>query len=206
MWSIKGRMTSTRPLLAAAAVLLAAASPIPCQAQGAPATPATAAPAPDPERLAIAREIIALGFPPATRPAMLTRASEALMTQMRDGLLRSIGSVPEPELQRILDRHLERVRTATREFNGDGAPAIFEATARAYARNFSHDDLVQIRAFVSTSAGANYLQRSAELLSDPDVAEANRAHMARAFGLMQPLLEEFRREVDAYVAAQRRRQ
>ncbi len=107
-------------------------------------------------------------------------------------------------IQRIVDRHLDRLRTTVNDINRESIPALFTAMARAYARTFDHDDLVQIRSFVGTPAGANYLQRSMDMLSDPDVAEANRAHFARGFSALQPLMEQLRREVAAKLASRRR--
>lgn len=183
-----------------AAVLLTVGGALPCAAQEATVPAAARAPDPDPARLTLAREVIALAFPPERRRAMLVQISDTMMAQMRDGILRSAGTQLDAELQAILDRYMERVRTISNQINGDGAPETFEAMARAYARVFSRDELVQIRAFLATPAGAHYLQGSLDILGDPDVAEANRAQMARAFAAMEPLMTELRRDVEAYVA------
>ena len=193
-----------RHLLATVGLLLAACTAAPCVAQSAPPTPAAVVPAPDPEKLAIAQDIIRRGFPPESRQASLNRAGEAMMAQMREAVLLP-SALSDPEIRRIVERYLVRLRSVSEETNRDGAPAIFEAMARAYARQFSRDDLVQIRAFVSTPAGANYLQRSMDLLSDPDVAAANRAHFARGYAAIQPVIEQARREMADYVAAKQRR-
>src|SRR5207253_3362975 len=167
-------------------------------------SPAPAAtPSPDPANLGLAREVIAVAFPPDRRQAMLNQFSDNLMAQMRDGMLRATGNRTDPALEPIFNRYVERVRSLSVEINRDGAPAMFEAMARAYARTFNRDELVQIRAFLSTPAGAHYLEGSIEMLGDPDVAEANRAHMARAFTALQPLMEELRRDLAAHFAAQR---
>ncbi len=185
-----------RPLLAAIGFLLALGSALPCAAQGPAQIPAPAVADPSPENLALAQEIIRIGFPPASRRDMLVRTSDALMAQMREGIARSSGMTADPELQRVFDRYLDRLRTVSNEASADGMPAIFEAMARAYARRFSHDELVQIMAFVSTPAGARFFQQAPELLSDPDVAAANRAHMQRTFAALEPLITELRRDVD----------
>jgi hypothetical protein len=190
-------------LLATLGLLLAAGTAAPCVAQSAPSAPAAAAPDPDPEKLAIAQDIIRRGFPPESRQATLSRAAGAMMAQMREAVFPPSAQT-DPEIRRIIERYLERLRAVSDETNRDGAPAIFEAMARAYARQFSRDDLVQIRAFVSTPAGANYLQRSMDLLSDPDIAAANRAHFARSYAAIQPLIEQARREMMDYMAAKQR--
>jgi hypothetical protein len=194
-----------RRLLATFGVLLAAVGAVPCAAQSDSPVPAAPAAAPDPANLAIAREIIVIAYPPESRQAMFARLSEAMTAQARDAMLATVGGTLDAEMQRLLARYLERINAVSAQRNRDGAPRLFDAFARAYARQFSHEDLVQIRAFVGTPAGAHFLQRSADLLSDPDVAEANRAYMTDAFRDMQPLIEELGRDVQAYLRRHPRR-
>jgi hypothetical protein len=190
-----------RCLPATIGILLAAGLSVPYAAQSIAPAP-VAAPDPDLANLALAREVIALAFPPESRHAMMTRMSDAMITQMRGALFPPTGNPSDPGLQQIFDRYVERVRALTYQSTSDGAPAMFDAFARAYARQFTHDDLLQIRAFLSTPAGARYLQRSSEMLSDPDVAEANRAYMESTFRALQPLIEDLRRETQAYLTRQ----
>jgi hypothetical protein len=193
-----------RRLLATAGVLLAALSAVPCAAQSAAPAP-SAATDPDPANLPLAREIVTIAYPPENRRAMFARVSDAMISQVRGAILPETPSSWDAELQQIFERYVERVRAVSNEATSDGAPAIFEAFARAYARQFTRDDLLQIRAFVSTPAGAKYVQRASELLTDPDVAEANRAYMARTFRELEPVMAQLRRETEAYLARRRRR-
>lgn len=194
-----------RTYLHAGIAVLLAVGGAPCLAQGASAPAPVAAPAPDPANLALAREIIIIAYPPESRQAMFARVSNAMITQMRDAVRPERGSSSDAELQKIFDRYVERVRLLSNESTRDGTPEIFEAFARAYARQFTHDELVQIKAFVSTPAGARYVQRASDLIADPDVAEANRAYMAQALRNLEPLIAELRRETEAYSSRQRRR-
>ena len=98
-----------------------------------------------------------------------------------------------------LDRYLSRVRASSNALIEEASPAVFAAFARAYARRFSHDDLVQIRAFVETPAGARFVQQVDDLLSDPDVAHANTAYMAAAFAALQPLQVQLFEELRAHL-------
>jgi hypothetical protein len=182
-------------LFAALALLLAAGGAEPCLAQGGTNVAATAL---DPERLAVAREVVDLAFPQDRRHALLASVGDNMMMQVRDAVL--AGHEVDPGAEQILQRYLERVRAATDRTITEGSPAIFAAVVRAYARMFTHDELVQIRAFVSTPAGAKYIQRSPDLLADPDVAQANTAYMRSAFATLQPLQAEFRREMEDYIA------
>ena len=182
--------------LAAFAILLAASGAGPCLAQEAPSA-ATARL--DPRNLALAEQIIDLSYPPETRHAMMSRATDAMMDQAETAVTQMLGDHMDAGTERIFDRYMDRVREQSEALIADGSPAIFTAFARAYARQFTHDELVEIRAFVATPTGAKYVQQSVELLSDPDVAQANTAYMAEAFGAMLPLQEQLFRELNEYI-------
>lgn len=194
-----------RPSLAAIGFLLAASTSLPCAAQDAAPVPPPAVAEPAPENLAIAREIVDLAMPPDNRRAMMEQMSDTLFAQMRDGLFRSIGDRSNPATQQIFDRYLEQYRRLSNELSNDSTPAMMEAVARAYARQFSLDDLRQIHAFISTPAGTRYFRQATHLFSDPDVAEANRAYAARLFAALQPMMAELQREVEAEVTRRPRR-
>ncbi len=194
-----------RPLLAAIGLLLAAGIAPPSAAQDAAPAPSPAVAEPAPAHLAIAREIVDLSMPPANRRAMMEQMSDTMFAQMRDGLLRSTEAQSDPATQRVFDRYLERYRILSNEFSNDSMPGMVEAVARAYARQFSLDDLRQIRAFISSPAGMRYFRQAPQLLSDPDVAEANRAYLARLFTALQPMMAELRREVESQAATRQPR-
>lgn len=80
-------------------------------------------------------------------------------------------------------------------------PAILEATATAYVREFSLDELRQIRSFAVTPAGAHYFRKSTELLSDPAVAAANQSYFKDLQALQQAVQEEIKAKVIAYLEA-----
>jgi hypothetical protein len=189
--------------LAAALAILAASGAAPAFAQAAPAPrPAPPAaptkPAPvDPERLAIAEEVVAIAFPVEKRQEMMSRLTDSVMAQVRAAA--SPGGEPaDPGAQAILKRYFDRVRAEGERLNALAAPDLFRAAARAYARMFTRDELVQIRAFVATPAGAKYVQRSPDLISDPDVARVNTAHFERVFETIDPIRAEFQRELMTY--------
>jgi hypothetical protein len=165
---------------------------VPGAAQDAP--PAAAA-AMDPAQLALAGEVIDLAYPPAMRHAMMMGAVDTMMEQARTATVSAASTPPDPDLTRILDRYLDRARAIADDSTRAATPAIFAAFARAYARHFTHDELVQIRAFVATPAGARFVQRSSGLMTDPDVARANTAYMATVFAALEPLRQELQREV-----------
>jgi hypothetical protein len=197
-------------LFAAFAVLLAASGAGPCLAQDAPAAPApapasgAAAAQPDPDSLALARDIIEHAFPPERRPALLSRTADTIMAQVRAATAAATGGNLDAGVQEIVERFVARARAETDRAINAGSPALFDAFARAYARLFTHDELVQIRDFVATPAGAKYIQRSPDLLADPDVARANTAYMTNVINLLQPLQAQLRQELIAYGQHHRR--
>ena len=185
--------------------LLVAATPLPCAGQSPAPAQAPAVVEPSPANVAIAREIVDIAMPPESRQAMMQQMTDAMFAQMRDGLSRAAGDQSDPAMQESWTPYLERVRTATRELDNEFMPRMIEAVARAYARMFSHDELVQIREFASTPAGRRYFRQSADLFSDPDIAEANRAYHARLFPIMEAVGAEVQREMEARRAPQPRR-
>lgn len=158
----------------------------------------------DQRSLTLATEIIEIAYPPESRHAMMARASDAMMAQARTAATEVTGGALDEDMTRILDRFIERVRAITNRQIADGAPAIFTAMARAYARNFSYSELVQIRAFVGTAAGTAFMQRSMDLLSDPDVARANTAYMAATLQALEPLRAQLLDELRAYARSHER--
>jgi hypothetical protein len=183
-------------------VLLALGTALPCAAQAPAAAPAPAVADPAPANLAVAREIVAIALPPESRQAMMQQMTDAMFAQVRDGFARAAGATSDPAMQPFLTRYLERLRTATRDLDNEYMPRMIEAVARAYARMFSHDELVQIRAFASTPAGRRYFLLSTELFSDPDIAEANRAYHARLLPIIEAVGAEAQREIEAQGARQ----
>jgi hypothetical protein len=183
-----------RGLLAALA-LAVATSGAAGRAQDRPAPAATPL---DPETLALANQVVDLAFPPETRHAMSSRVIDAMLAQTREATAATTGHRPDAGEQQILDRYMERLRADADRIVTESSPSLYAAFARGYARLFTRDELIQIRAFVSTPAGAKYVQRSSELLSDPDVAAANTAYLRNVFTAFQPLQSQLRDELIAY--------
>jgi hypothetical protein len=152
----------------------------------------------EPERLAIAQEVVALAFPPERRQAMFMRVADSMMAQFRQATFGPTGGPPDPGPEAIFQRLVDRVRAQIERSTAEASPELFGAFARAYARMFTRDELVQIRAFVATPAGAKFVARSAELISDPDVARANTAFMTRYLAAIKPVQEDFMRELAQY--------
>lgn len=184
---------------AAVTTCLALAAVAPAIGQAPP--PPVSVASPDAETLAVAREVITLAFPPSQRQAMFSRVGDSMMTQMRNAAV--TGAARDPGALAIVDRFDARFRSLADRALAEHSDAIFDSFARAYSRQFTRDELVQIRAFVATTAGAHYIQRSSDLLSDPDVAAANTAYMRSLFQAIEPLQAEMRTELVAHFSHRR---
>jgi hypothetical protein len=190
---------------AAFALLFGLGGAAPALAQ-APAQP-PAAPASaelDPETLALAREVIDIAFPPATRHAMMMRSSDAMMTQVRASAMAGLSGPIEADLQPIIERYFSRAHAVGERAIAERSPALFSAFARAYARMFTRQELIEIRAFVSTPTGAKYFAQASDLLADPDVAAANTAYMAASFAELRPLMDDLQNELRVAMEARDR--
>lgn len=185
-----------KTLLGAIGLLLAFGGSIPCTAQG-PAPAPAAAPV-DPRKLPLAAEIIEISFPPAARRAMFANAVETMMTQARRASAEVAGERLSATVEAIIDRHLARARTEIDRVIAEASPELFAAMARAYARRFSYDELVVIRAFAGTPAGAKFLQSGMDLLADPGIARANTAYMSAALAAIRPLQSQLMEELRAH--------
>jgi hypothetical protein len=189
-------------LLAAAMFMLVAASGAPCLAQNAPAPAATE---PDPRNLALATEILDISYPPERRVALSERRIDALLAQIRAASLQVTGETPDAEAQHIYDRYVARVRSVGGRILAERSPATWAAYARAYARKFTYDELVQARAFAGTPAGTRFLQGIGDISSDPDIVRASTATLTATMAALQPLEDAFEEEVRAYRASHPRR-
>ena len=189
-----------RKLFAASALVVVGINGAPCLAQSTAVTAAQAEPA----NLELAQQVVDLAFPPDRRHALLSQMGTTLEAQMRSAQRAVVGGTSDAGEEQIIQRFLDRAHAELDRSISDGAPTLFGALARAYARMFTREELTEIRAFVSTSAGSKYLQRSGDLLTDPDVAQANSAFMTRALSSIGPLEAELRRELTEYRAHNRR--
>ena len=155
----------------------------------------------DPEKLAIARQIIAVVLPPDQREKMLETVLDSMRRNMLAGALQGVGAGDEirnsPKLQAVFERFMDRERALQMADLREALPDLVEAYARAYVRTFSLDDLKAIKAFVDTPAGARYVQRGAALLSDPDVGAWQRRITAKEAAREDGELARLKTELDA---------
>ena len=224
--------------LAAALVLpLAAAPSLP--AQTTPAVPQTAS-APDAERLAAARAVVLKLLPPGAYERMLGESFDSMMDAMIDsmgtlplGQIARIGGITEEqaakigeasieEMMGIYDPHWrERAKLTTTgmmsemgELMGKFEPQVRDAMARAYARDFTLEELTELLRFFETPAGAHYAERSLQIYSDKEVVAEMSGMMPEIMREMPAIIEKVkkleatlppRRRIEELTGAERRR-
>lgn len=174
--------------IAALALLATGGSALPAQAADAP--PAAGAGTIDPALLEKGHGLVDLVLPPAERDRMFERIMNATMSNMVAGMMDGETSLREvmdknPQVRTEFMAFIDRQRQLALEDLRDATPALIDAYARFYARNFTAGELDEITAFVRTPTGAKYLSRSTEIMSDPDFAAWQRQITARQQARME---------------------
>lgn len=190
------------------------ATPTVGHAQVASAPAAAPSDAIDPDRLALGTKIAAKLFPDGLYREMM----EGTLDQLMRGMTDQIGMVPikeilaaaglpednlakmEPatldEITAIIDPHFkERVALLFDimmpeliDFMTTKEPLIREGMAEAYAKRFTHEELVNISAFFDTSTGGKFAAQSTLVMTDPAVIGRMQAIMPEMLKLVPTLI------------------
>ena len=131
----------------------------------------------------------------ARRFVGLSTSSDEYAEEMLDGVDAMVATLVEeyeddPHQQAVslaMDDLLTRTKTKVRAL----APLMFEATAQAYAREFSKDELRQLIAFTESPVGQHYASSMAVIAEDPAVIAAQDA----LYSAMDEITEEVGREL-----------
>jgi len=100
------------------------------------------------------------------------------------------GKVVEAVSGQGLDAYFDAPPAKLMPVVGKHLPAMREATAIAYCREFTLDELKQLRAFSQTPAGTHYFSKVTNLVGDPAVADANKAYFVDVKALTDTLQGE----------------
>ncbi len=192
-------LVAAGPALAQSAPAQPASQPALAPSPSAPPAPAADATELDPKAVALAQEILDIGMPPESRPAMFAGIMDSLRSQIRDSMSKITGT-GDAEADAIIGRGIDRMYTEMTAQMNKHLPDFYRAMARAYARQFSFEDLTQIRAFVGTPTGQRFFSRSASVMRDPDVIEANRRSMVDIMGLAPQMQKQMIEELAAHIA------
>ncbi|WP_428333663.1 DUF2059 domain-containing protein [Novosphingobium sp.] len=180
---------------------LLALTPLSAQAETPPVAGATRAGTdlPDPERLALAQQVIAIVLPPDQAELTVTRMMDAITAPM----IASAGAKfdSDPGLKTIWASFIDQVTATARETMRSLIPRMRVAYSVAYARHFTRDELTQLLAFGKTPTGAKYLSRASELMQDSSIKALMVQSMNQTTDKMQPAIESFKVRIKAYLAA-----
>ena len=170
-----------------------------------PSKPAPAAvaatPAPvDPERLAVAQRIVAIIVPPEGRAATFANAARQVYAQYHV-TPRFPAGVDDAGLKKLLDDFNAALPGKLAPVLAKHTPLITEALARAYAREFTVEELQAIEGFAQTPAGRHFAQRYNAILQDSEVTGADKAYLGELVGQAQAATKTLNAQVDAYLAA-----
>jgi hypothetical protein len=161
--------------------------------------PAAKATAVDPAALALAHQILDIGFPAEKRSQMFASVMDSLIRQSRTAT-ESLGLTNDKDLQALMNRSTQRMWDQMKPIMNAALPDIFDSMARAYAREFSTDDLSAILAFVKTPAGQHYFERASNILKDPDVQAANQRMLVQLMGKLPEIARQNKQDIEDYAA------
>ena len=185
------------------AILVAASAPASAQQEAASSTPATTpavkATAVDPAALALAHQILSIGIPAEKRSQMFASLMDSIVDQSRKAT-ENLGLTKDKDFQVVMDRSVQRMWDQMKPIMNAALPDIFESMARAYAREFSTDDLNAVLAFVKTPAGQHFFEHSPMILKDPDVQAANQRMTAQLVAKLPEIMRENKQDIEDYVA------
>lgn len=182
---------------ACAAALAAVCAPSAVVAQGAQA-PSQAEPAA--EEIALARQIVELGYPPEQREELFFGAMDQMTAQMRKGSLATMEA-KDPGAIAILDRWLANYLADGKVVLRRHLPVIMNGITQSYASLFTEQELRDILAFVSTPSGKSFFVQSSNILSQPAFAEANQAYMTDVLAGLPAARAALMKELAEYYAA-----
>lgn len=178
---------------ASAAALLAQTSPALAQAEisleGVPA-----------DELAVADNIILVMFPLEEREAIFRDMMQEVASQFAEGAMKA-PVFEEPGIRAIMEEFLDGLPERLMPIVNKHMPSMLKATAVAYTREFSLEELEAIYAFSQTDAGSHYFRKATSLLSDPAVAASNAAYFEELQAQQGSIREEMQAKLMEFLLA-----
>lgn len=165
-------------------------------AQTATAQTATGASEAETGKLAIAREIVANGFPVDQREEMFGRAMDAMLEQVRATMFASLKN--DPGAEKLVNDHVNAFIVEGKSVLSRHIPGMMDAVAVAYSHEFSLCELQDLRSFSATPTGRHFFLRNSAILSDPSFRAANEAYMRELMPPMEKMRSELTDALTAY--------
>lgn len=184
---------------AATGALLAVSTTAGAATQPAPAAAVARTARLDPASLALAHQIVTIAFPPEKRSQMYASIMDSIVAQTRKNVQSQIAT-GDKEFDALLDRSMQRMYEQMQQVMNASIPDYFDAFERAYARDFSNDDLQGILTFAKTTSGQHFFERTPLLLKDPDVQAATQRMQAQLFAKMPEIQRQAMKDIQDYVA------
>lgn len=143
---------------------------------------------PGPESLIKARALIDLIMPPAQRESMVNDMVLTMMKNLTGGLMQEpkMQSViaEHPKMETIFENFIDRQQTKALAMMQKNLPGMITAMQRAYARQFTVQQLEDITVFFATPTGQVYARNSTNIMADPDVAAWQRNSMQESMAAL----------------------
>ncbi|UAB77081.1 DUF2059 domain-containing protein [Erythrobacter sp. SCSIO 43205] len=144
---------------------------------------------PSAAKLALALEIIDLGFPEETREEIFFASMDQMMVQTREASLKAYGLDDEGAIA-VLDQWLADYILESKEVLRSHIPSLMAGMQRSYAAMFTLQELRDIRAFVATPSGQRFFELSSAVLAEPNFANANQAYMDEVQAQMPAAMQD----------------
>ena len=155
--------------------------------------------APDPASLALAHQVVTIAYPPEKRSQMYASIMDSIIAQTRKNVQGKVAT-GDKDFDAIVDRAMQRMYDQMKVTINAAIPDYFAAFERAYARDFSRDDLQAILAFAKTESGQHFFERSTQILKDPDVQAETQRMQAQLLAKMPDIQRQVMKDVQDYVA------
>lgn len=186
-------------IAASAFFVLACVTPAHAQEQNAPPilvlvdteTSATA--------MALASQIVDLGYPEDNREELFFAAMDQTVSQMRLAVAPSLPSDDAGAIA-ILDEWIVEYTGESKEVLRKHIPAIMNGMTQAYAKIFTVEELTDILAFVETPSGKKFFELSPAVLGEPSFANANQKYMDETMSMLRPAQEVLMSRLQQYLA------
>ena len=151
------------------------------------------------EKIVEARAIVEIIYPVAEREAIFREMTETHAQQIAAHMLHEPAYQGEPDLMAAATEALKQLPEFLWPATQKHMSAIIEATAVAYAREFSLQELSDIRSFGETDSGRRLLTRMPFVLNDPALGEARQAHLMDTEHARKDFMEVFDRKIEQLV-------
>ena len=127
---------------------------------------------PPAEEMVEAMAIIEVMLPAQTREQDMLDTAMTMANQYAASAM-SGPIFEEPGIRAIMDQFLADMPDMMRPMIAKHMPSMMKSTAIAYTREFTLEELRDIREFASTPSGSRYFRNAQKLLSDPAIAQSN---------------------------------